>query len=511
MDDTSSQRLGNMGGGYTDTERLLGQLARRSFLSPWSYSNLYRDQRSSHASKDGKELCDLLVVFGDHLVIFSDKYCEVPRSGDEDVKWSRWFKRAVLSAAKQVWGAERWIKEGLGPLYLDRRCLEQLPIDLPDRMHAKIHRVVVANGLQRAYPIDQRRHNGLKIVPSIEGHDHLKKEREGGEPYAVGNLSASKGFVHVFDDTNLIHVLDTLDTVSDFIAYLEAKERLFASGRFAGADSELDLLAAYLMTFDQDDNHTFPPSSQAAPLWVPAGTWEAFVNGDLRAQQIEADRISYFWDALIEQTSENIGNRTEYYTTLAGLREGEKILRVLAQESRFRRRTLARNLVQVAQYNDPNQNRFARTMQADLPGRPYFIFMTLEQPRSVEYDRYRVVGREMMQAYCMAAKLKFPDAQTIIGIATEYGAGPFASYDLMRYEAREFTAADRAEAERLRDLFRLYTSDRAFESSEYEYPFQGVRPQIIPRMKGSMRNQPCPCGSGKKFKHCCARLQPNRN
>jgi len=55
----------NKSPGLTETERYLAKVCERTFLSLWSYPNLYREA--------GKELCDLLVVFDRHILIFSDK------------------------------------------------------------------------------------------------------------------------------------------------------------------------------------------------------------------------------------------------------------------------------------------------------------------------------------------------------------------------------------------------------------------------------------------------------
>ena len=94
--------------GVTASERYLARLCRRSFLRLWSWPNLYRDQRAGPKT-EGKELCDLLVVFGRHVFIFSDKDCQFPVSDNLQTDWSRWYRRAVFGGAKQVWGAERWI------------------------------------------------------------------------------------------------------------------------------------------------------------------------------------------------------------------------------------------------------------------------------------------------------------------------------------------------------------------------------------------------------------------
>ena len=66
--------------GITAAEKYLSQLCNHSFLSLWSYSGIFRDQGHAKKAGDGKEVCDLLVVFQDHIVIFSDKHCEIPNS-----------------------------------------------------------------------------------------------------------------------------------------------------------------------------------------------------------------------------------------------------------------------------------------------------------------------------------------------------------------------------------------------------------------------------------------------
>ncbi len=51
--------------GLTASERVLAELCDVSFLKLWTYPNLFK--------KRAKELTDLLVVFGQDVIIFSDK------------------------------------------------------------------------------------------------------------------------------------------------------------------------------------------------------------------------------------------------------------------------------------------------------------------------------------------------------------------------------------------------------------------------------------------------------
>src|SRR2546425_314419 len=114
--------------GVTPAERYLQRLCEQSFLALWSYPSVFRDQKMS-GKGDGKEICDLLVVFGDDVLIFSDKSCAFPDSGNIRLDWSRWFRRAIVGAAKQGWGAERWIREHPTRLFLDRACTRRFPLE----------------------------------------------------------------------------------------------------------------------------------------------------------------------------------------------------------------------------------------------------------------------------------------------------------------------------------------------------------------------------------------------
>lgn len=107
--------------GSTPSERLLTKLCEQSFLGFSSYANTYHDQGGP------KELCDLLVIYGNHIILFSDKSCAFPDSGQLNVDWSRWFRKAIMESAKQVRGAERWLKEHPDRVFVDHKCAQRLP------------------------------------------------------------------------------------------------------------------------------------------------------------------------------------------------------------------------------------------------------------------------------------------------------------------------------------------------------------------------------------------------
>jgi hypothetical protein len=58
--------------GSTASERLLADLGEQAFLNLWSYPNLFYDKKQGGMG-DGKELCDMLVVCGDDVIIFKPR------------------------------------------------------------------------------------------------------------------------------------------------------------------------------------------------------------------------------------------------------------------------------------------------------------------------------------------------------------------------------------------------------------------------------------------------------
>ena len=87
--------------GSTPSEERLARLCERAFLRLWSYPSVYRNQVDGSGATQGKEVADLLVVFDDDILIFSDKDCAFPNTGNLRLDWSRWYRRAILRSAER--------------------------------------------------------------------------------------------------------------------------------------------------------------------------------------------------------------------------------------------------------------------------------------------------------------------------------------------------------------------------------------------------------------------------
>lgn len=461
--------------GVTPADRYLQKLCENAFLRLWSYPGVYRDQGKAGNQGDGKEVCDLLVVFENHIIIFSDKSCVFPDSGDIERDWARWYRRAVLASARQVWGAERWIRDIPKRLFLDRACTRPFPFPLPDPEKAVFHRIVVAHNSA----IRSRRHFGgsgsLMIMPDIIGDQHTLSVAKGGMPFAVGHIDPTRGFVHVLDDVSMDVLLKTLDTISDFVGYLAKKEALIASGKLGAATGEEDLLAFYLWNLNDDREHDFVIPDHVDKISIDELFWVSFRTSPQRHAQIEADRVSYMWDALIEEFGKNILGGTLYHGADHDIGYHEPGLRFLAREPRLVRRNLSKALAGVLE-RATSSGLAARVVAPNSAKEPLYVFLSVANRHGMPDCDFRSARVGILTAYCKVAKLLHPDADYVLGIGTEpLGCGG-RSEDLICIDARGWTDEDFEEARQIQNETGILKNTAMTKVREHEFPVVGDTP-----------------------------------
>jgi hypothetical protein len=474
------------------SERYLAGLCRRSFLSLWSFPNTYRDQHR------GKEVCDLLVLFPPHVLIFSDKYCEFPDAKTLELSWARWFRRAVQAAAAQSFGAERWLKNHADRVFQDASCERPLPVKLPHPEEMFVHRIVIAHGASAAC---RRLFGGSGSLMIRSDTDAIEADAalSGETPFTITHSGDVSRFVHVFDDTTADVLLSTLDTIADFVAYLLAKERFLTSRRVIVAGEE-ELLALYLTSTNQNGKHDFSfPSADSISL--AEGFWEGFEKHPDRVAQIHANEVSYVWDGLIEHLAGHHlkGTLESYGSGPPG--DVEPSLRFLAREPRTRRRLLSKNLLAVMTSAAEVPYR-VRVCEPSNPGDPYYVFL-VKRPNAEAGDRnaYREIRRTMLEGYCLVTKLIRPDATDIVGIATEPLGTDDTTEDFLYFDARLWNPDLEARAKAIQAGTGILLNTKLTRNREDEYPLT----RQLAAKKGRNRNAPCGCDSGKKYKQCCGR------
>jgi len=441
------------------------RLARKSFLSLWSFPNLYRDSGRSGGKGDGQELADALVIFNEHVLIFSDKHSAYSSHKDERIAWSRWYRSAVKESATQLVGALKWITRYPDRIFLDKSCTERFTFPLPSADVAKFHLIAVTRGSLEACKayFNNESLGSLQIDMSLRGHDqHV-------EPFRIGHVLEEQ-FIHVLDELTLDVLMDELDTVTDFVRYLEKKESFLSSGSpLVVASGEEQLAAIYLTKMNADGQHDFvlpqevgekPPSV----FYLAEGFWESYVVNPQRVAKKEADKISYNWDGLIEH----------FVTHGESGPDAEMALRLLASESRFSRRHLSEQLLSCMSMEMAPGSRYARIVGSAEDLHRVYVFLILDREVASTYEEYRELRRGLLYAFCCATRLRSPDAHYVIGFATERLGTRGATEDLWAMDVRpQFWTEERVqEAQRLREAFDIFNEGRTrmFTGNSQEFP-----------------------------------------
>lgn len=390
-------------------EEFVFRVCQSTFLSLWSYAN--------PLGKDSKELCDILVVCEPNIIIFSVKEVRVSETGDVSIDWKRWNKRAIEESAKQIYGAERWLKSSSHVIRNDGT--KGLP--LPESKDQIIHRVAVALG-------------GENKVPMIYG-------------------DFGKGFIHVFDEISFNIILQELDTISDFINYLSAKESLYKSGVTPFLAGEENLLALYL-----NSGRRFP--SNIDSIVIKGDLWNYFIKKPEYKRKKRADAISYVWDNLIIDISSHVLKGTMEFSSEPD--NGELTLRTMAKEDRFNRRILGKSFNEFIHLSSQNK---VRARMESSPSEVLYIFLAI--PHTVE-RRYRLAE---LGTRCFIARGLNQNIKTVIGIATEQYRPAFGhSFDLIYLYKPAWTEKDQAHMKSIQQESGFFLNLVKTEAHEEEYP-----------------------------------------
>lgn len=434
---------GNRQTGTTLSEAFLLHLCERSFLSLWSYAGVYRRELDGTS----KELCDVLVVFGEHLLIFSDKHCAFGEALEIKTSWTRWFKRAIEKSVNQLHGADKVLRDECD-LFIDNKCTIPFPFDLPHKSTRKTHLIAVGRGVAEA----SREHfdggtGSLMINTALRGTAHYDS------PFTLGIVDQNKRFVHILDEIGLEAAFSSLTTTADFIQYLEDREKLMTE-RIVISSGEEDTVAAYFLSSSEIWRGSFRPYldlPQDLAISFGQGSWEEFKIQ--RDQFAKAEFSSRIWDGIIEVISQSIQRgevAAAYPATMAGQ---EKVLRVLASEPREMRVFLSAQIQGLHKGTPQSQVAFRLIPPREKAGYAYALLCHPRQPEMYSnYESYREARRAHVLAYCFAIPSKYPSCQRVIGITFENELSDGYSVDVLIVDSEETGHAKEEEIELVKQL-----------------------------------------------------------
>ncbi len=483
--------------GVTPTERLLAQLCDRTFLKLWSYPNPFRD--------DGDELCDLIVVFENEVLIFVDREKRQFDSNPQNVNlaWTRWRRAVIDKQVSSVHGAERYIRMGR-PLYLDPKQAQPFPIPI-NLENARIHKIVVAHGVREAC----KKSSPSNVSGSLAISYEPKSTASFDQPFFVEIDRENP--VHILDTENLGIALNELDTIFDFTAYLDAKNQAIKRHNLLTYCGEEDVIAHYFLNFDDSRKcHMIGTFDDFDSVHIGEGEWADFEKGKPYAMRKEANKTSYFWDRLLQITSNNalkgtLGGNSQPF-------EGRSAIHFMAREPRFSRRGLSDHMLKSIRNFPDNDEPIVRSvslMPSFYQGTRYVFLQLKAIDLARSADELREVRQAMLEIACAAAKLKFPEIQRVIGIATDAPkfAGKTNSEDMLLMEFDEWTPEKKAYYEKANKELRFFETPQMQMTKQTvsEFPSAPKAKSTSPKPAKIGRNDPCVCGSGRKSKKCCGR------
>lgn len=459
-------------GGLTPSEQYLTRLCRSAFLVLWAHPNVFTDEGRKNDRGVGEELCDLLVVFGDQIVIFSDKHCEYKETGNDEVDWKRWYRKAITKSVRQLVGAASFIKRFPNRLYLDNTCQKRFPLEI-EIARCTFHLVAVTRGSKEAC----EKFFANQSIGSLRYFGDLQGDQV---PFAVGPILTSHGLVHVFDENTLDIVFKELDTTADFVRYLSKRAELLSRNQpTILADGEEQLLALYLKnTHDGEHNFGIESESNGKPIdgiYISEGHWESLQNNPQYLAKKAADKISYQWDSLINKFID-VGD--PLLLEINGLKPSSDIepaVREMASETRFSRRILANGLSSFVKSLEDGKSK-VRVMSS--PSSNNRVYAVLAEPyvseRFGNYEEYRVHRLSKVSAYALVARTRIPSARMSIGIAFD---GPTkdmngGSEDLFCHYVPEVTQDVIDDAKKLQSELRILLPENVNNTKFHfkEYP-----------------------------------------
>lgn len=399
----------------TKGEAQLERLAKRVFLDLWTHVTPWRPK-----SVDGKlvpvELCDLLIVYRNVILIISEKDYAFPQSGDMTVRWDRWKKKSILKSADQAIGAKRWVLRNPHEVYVDRRLeypIPNVPID------AEVHLVLLCRNSNSAC---------LEYFSGDTGTFCISADDiELGTPFVV-NQRVQGTFVHVFCEASFELITRFIDTPEDFINYLRERNALFQSAASVQVKGEEGLVAHYLKNINAEGQHTLEKIYRMASgndmIYFDEDDFQTLYFDARFKRRLDADQISYQWDRLLNKFARNLREGTSINPDGVSIGQRESGLRYLAMENRTERRLIMQGLSEWGEMfaERPNSARAILRGQHASGERVAYVFLQVDRDNEIsesKYNLYRQRRVSMLFAHMLGVLEKDKSIEVVIGLSFE--------------------------------------------------------------------------------------------
>ncbi len=427
--------------GFTKDEEILAAFGDAAFLHVWTWPNLFRNKGKTSDSSDGKEICDLTVIFGNTVILFSDKRIEFNLDKPLEVSWKRWARKAIYDSMKQLIGAEKWIKTNPNQIFIDKKCTKRIPMSLPPSNEIKFIRIVVAHGIENIAQV-KANDGSLSFTNELKGEDNWQGPN--AIPFTLGLISETE-FVHVFTDDSIKYVLSEFDTVEDFISYLMEREKLFLLNKKINISKESDIIHLYYENYSEEQQiHGILSASDLLGDTVSIEKEpikSLYLNPQYLAKK-KADKVSYFWDYLINASAVRSLKSSTEYGNWNHISEMEPALRVMANINRFHRRMLSEGFMDFYDRVIPGRRCTRLIWDMSDTSIGYFFLLLPYIENSMTLDIYKNQRKNMLQDYAQIYGGMYPNLSSFICIAAKTRTSDAPLHDDLFDEAQCYVYQD---------------------------------------------------------------------
>ena len=474
--------------GITEGEKLVAELCEKSFLKLWSYANLYKEP--------GKELCDNFILFGNTIILISEKtktpfeYDHNLHKDDDnkeigqrylDILWKRWSKE-IKSSEDQLNGAERWIKKHPDKIFIDSKCLQKFPLELPNINNIKFIKISVINGLDKVNKLREQYNNGELDYDLPE------------DMFLFGiNL---ENIIHLLDDYTFPIVMKELDTISDFINFFQKKEEFLKSQKFPVGILDLDLLPIYLLDIDPmtccfsfKQLETMSNQYDTVLFGNTVDPYPDFCKEEYYKNLKKDLKSSYLWDYLIDSCAQDALD--DLLVEQQDINDTNKTLKIMAEEPRLSRKYISEAYLETIDTFNNNASHRGRAVQSPYNKEIMYVFLQVKRQDGEDYTDYRKQRRAFATVYCNVINANHPCIKYVVAIVSEpVKYNLYLSRDFILYPFEPLSDEEKKNILKIQKDLNVLQITRNMKSKDTHTSKVG-------------RNDKCPCGSGLKYKKCC--------
>lgn len=441
----------------SDDPRALDTVLAQAFFQPWLVGGLYSAKGSDflqNGQKQGRRCCDYAILFADTLILIDVHQTILDGKMNIQEEWEKYHNVALWKSRRYFNKLESSLNQEV--LYTDSACTQPMVLQ-----PAKVLKICVTAAYERI------RNKQFSAILHSHGTIYY------GEDFVLGEDENPLLVYSVGDFATLIGQLNAFPDLLDFLDY--HRQAILAHHEHSYG-SELELLEQYISL-----GKPFDIAQHLEDEWLINGLKQQqspFLRQALRAPAkafVQLHNKAELWQKLIAHYA-----RFAQDSSREANAERLALCDLLANESLASQAHLAAAMVSQAGLAAAraNDGYLVHIRSYHHPKRHYVLFFYAEESSS-RYARDTMLHNLSTLAEQVNAREQYVVLDDIVVMGIRSLEGKFVSADI------------------------AHLTGYTIANSQNNQPRPKIPTHGDVRAGGIRRNDPCVCGSGKRYKHCC--------